>query len=124
MPTTCTVPARCGLGVGPRDAAFDGEVDLERARAVAEPPVSAGDPSGQTIPEDVGDGSRRQVDRSRRPAGVGHRLDASAGFDLAAEIDQQRCQSVGDRREPPSATAHPWRWPAVRIPSPIAEVIG
>ena len=26
--------------------------------------------------------------------------------------------------EPPAATGHPWRWPAVMMPSPIAEVIG
>ncbi len=26
--------------------------------------------------------------------------------------------------EPPAATAHPWRCPAVRMPRPIAEVIG
>jgi hypothetical protein len=27
-------------------------------------------------------------------------------------------------REPPAATGQPWRWPAVMMPSPIAEVIG
>ncbi len=38
-------PARGG--VGPRDTAFHGEVHLERARALAKPPVGAGNPRWQ-----------------------------------------------------------------------------
>ena len=45
-----------GFGVGPGDTALDREVDLERARAVTEPAVRAGDASGQPIAEDAGDG--------------------------------------------------------------------
>jgi hypothetical protein len=26
--------------------------------------------------------------------------------------------------DPPAATGQPWRWPAVMMPSPIADVIG
>ena len=26
--------------------------------------------------------------------------------------------------DPPAATAHPWRWPAVMMPNPMADVMG
>ena len=58
VPPTCTVPARARVRIRPRHAALDREVDLERARAVPEPPVGAGDPRRQPVAEDVGDRAR------------------------------------------------------------------
>ena len=40
------------------------------------------------------------------------RSDSSAASALVIDCD------------PPAATGHPWRCPAVRMPKPIAEVIG
>ena len=87
VPARCTVPARRAAAVGPRHAALDGEVDLERARPVAETPVGASDPARQPVAEDAGDGAGREVEHrhigGRQLAG---RVDAHAGLDLAAQV--------------------------------------
>jgi hypothetical protein len=51
-----------GFGVGPWHATVDGEVDLERAWAAAEPPVSLTDAARQTVAEDACDRLGRHVE--------------------------------------------------------------
>ena len=51
-----------GVRVGPGHTAIDGEVDFERARAAPECVESTRNTSGQTISEDAGDRTRRQIE--------------------------------------------------------------
>ena len=115
-----------GTRMGPRDPALDREVDLERARAVPEPSVGAAHPGGQPVAEDVGDRARRQVEHGhvgRRQVGDRPRPAPRSRSCRRARPAAAAIASVIDR-EPPSATAQPCRCPAVRMPSPIAEVSG
>ena len=87
--------------VGPRHTAFDGEVDLERAGAAAEPSVGTRDPARQPVAENAGDRLGRQVEH-RHVGGrqLRGRLDPHARLDLAAQVAQQRGHRVGDRLRP------------------------
>ena len=117
-------PARAS--VRPRHAALDREVDLERARAVPVAAVGAGDPRRQPVAEDVGDRAGREVEeRRRRRAAVrgAARTRTPVSILPPRSASSAASASVIDR-EPPSATGHPCRWPAVMMPSPIADVSG
>ena len=78
--------------VRPRHVALDGEVELERAGAVAVPAVGAGDATGQPVAEEIGDRTGREVEQDDVGGrDVGGGADHRAGVDLAAElVEQQR----------------------------------
>ena len=92
---------RAGLarrGSGTWHAFLDGEVDLERARAVSESAIRAGDPARQPIAEDVGGDRRRNVqhqDVARREFADGG--DALARLDDPTVRRDVGSQRVGDR---------------------------
>ena len=117
---------RAGL-VGPRHAALDREVDLERARTVAVAPVGARDPRRAA--------GRRRSRPPRRARGrdrtasalgeLGQRRHPPARLDRAAVLGEQPRRA---RRliacEPPRATGQPKRWQAQISAMPTDELIG
>ena len=87
--------------VGPRHAALDREIHLERARSPPETAEGTRHPRRQRVTKHAGDRIGREVEQGH----VGRRelrrgLDQNAGFDLAAEVGQQRGQRGGDRPGP------------------------
>ena len=95
----------------PRHAALDGEVDLERARAVAEPAVRAGDAARQPVAEDVGGDRRRHVEHqhvARREVGRPTSPDSRSRSCRRGV----RCRPPARRRSPASRLRpppNPWR---------------
>ena len=76
----------CGLA-RPRHTLRDGEVDLERSRAVAVATVGARDARGQPLTGDLGDRAGRQIEYDRvRRGKLGQRSHPPAGLKVAAVL--------------------------------------
>ncbi len=82
----------------PGDPALDREVDLEGAGPVLVAPIGAGDPGGQPLTGEVGDGAGRQVEDDRVGRGqLGQGAHRPTGLDRAAVLADHRGEGVGDR---------------------------
>jgi len=80
---------------------------------------------GQPVTQDLDDRARGLSRGSVTSApGAGRRGDPYPGLDLPAVVGQHLDHRVGDRPRATLATTQPCRWPAVKRPSPIAEVSG
>ena len=94
----------------PRHVALDREVDLERARAVTEPAVRAGDAIREPIAEDVGGDRRRHVEHHARRSAGGRRPRSRARRSRSCRRGV-RCRPRARRRSPasrPPATTQPF----------------
>src|SRR6185295_12868485 len=90
-------PGFVRVSVGPRHAALDGEVDLERARPTPEAAVRARHSARQAVSKDFGDRLGREIEQGD----VGGReltcgVDADPGLDLAAQVEEHGRHRVGD----------------------------
>jgi hypothetical protein len=103
VPPRCTVPALARL-VRPRDAALDGEIELEHRRPVAVPAVRPRDTRRQPVAGELEHAVRRQIEHDDVRLHLVQRANPAAGLDPAAVSDQVGGERVGDR--PRTAARH------------------
>ena len=100
---------------GPRHPALDREVDLEGGRPVLVAAVGAGDPAGQPVADDLGDGAvgaRSKATTSGQPSSASERTRTPVSIRpavLAQHRRPARRRSTASRRP---ATGQPTLWPA------------